>query len=101
MYCLAEGKLNHHKAYDKSTDNWKTDSEMIPIIMSLAEYELEEEKCFELQLSCLCVFILYAYALLKWNYSIESQLQGTTCVINIYFLSECIDSALSGLCCLL
>lgn len=38
---------------------------MIPIIMCLAEQEVEEEKCFELQLSCLCFFILCAYALLK------------------------------------
>lgn len=45
---------------------------MIPIIMSLAKYELEEEKYFELQLSFFVFFILYAYALLKWNYSIES-----------------------------
>lgn len=43
MCCPAERRWNHHKVQDKSTDNWKTDSEMISTILSLIEQEVEEE----------------------------------------------------------
>lgn len=72
---------------------------MISTTVSLVEQEVEQGKCFELQFSlcfyCLCLCII------EMKLFCSESVTGIACVvINIYFLSDCIDTALSGQACL-